>query len=265
MAPEGAAGQCGTGRRTGPAGTGRSGRSRPHSARETADGRLEPAHASDRHGRPDGPGRGAAGRQRPLRRVRPSLPGPAGTKRDLRGPPQRGRAPRLPRLRRGRRDRDRPDREEAALPRRARHARLLDRHGRLPVPLHVLPELGDRPGAAARPRPPGPPAPARAGRRRGDRPPRRRGRLHLRRADGLPRVRPRHGPARPRRRPAQPVHHRRLRDPRGGRPPGAASSTPRTSISRRSTTPSTAGCAAPDSPTSSRRSWRCAGRGSGSS
>ena len=49
--------------------------------------------------------------------------------------------------------RHRPDREEAALPRRSRGPRLLDRDGRLPVPLLVLPELGDRPGAAPGPRP----------------------------------------------------------------------------------------------------------------
>ena len=41
--------------------------------------------------------------------------------------------------------------------------RLLDRHRRLPVPLHVLPELGDRPGAAAGA---GPAGPARCRRRR---------------------------------------------------------------------------------------------------
>ena len=45
-------------------------------------------------------------------------------------------------------------------------------------------------------------------------------RLHVRRADGLPRVRPRHRPAGARCRAAQPVHHRRLRDARGGRPAG---------------------------------------------
>ena len=43
-------------------------------------------------------------------------------------------------------------------------------------------------------------------------------RVHLRRADGLPRVRAGHRPAGPCRGPAQPVHHRRVRDAGGDRP-----------------------------------------------
>ena len=117
--------------------------------------------------------------------------------------------------------RDRPDREEAALPRRARRPRLLDRDGRLPLPLHVLPELGDRPGAAARPRPADPLPPPVEGRRRGADGRRPRHRLHLRRAHGLPRVRPRHRARGPRGRAPERLRHRRLRDAGGDRPPAA--------------------------------------------
>ena len=59
------------------------------------------------------------------------------------------------------------------------------------------------------------------GRRRGADGGRARHRLHLRRADGLPRVRPRHGARGPRGRAAERLRDRRLRDPGGDRPPAA--------------------------------------------
>ena len=125
----------------------------------------------------------------------------------------------MPGLRGRRGGRPRPDREEAPVPRGSGLARLLDLHDRLPVPLRVLPELGDRPGPAARPGDSTAAHVARADRR--ERGARRRPihRLHLRRADRLPGVRARHRPARAAAGPAQPVHHGRLRHPRGRRPP----------------------------------------------
>ena len=128
---------------------------------------------------------------RAVGRLRPPLPRSAGPHRDLRRPrePRRdavatsyGAVAAAPR----------PDREEAAVPRRARIDGMVDRDARLPVPLHLLPELGGGPGAAARGSTSRCADVARGRRPRGARPRRRRGGLHVRRADGVPGVRARH-------------------------------------------------------------------------
>ena len=149
---------------THPAGTGAAGRPARDSAGSPCSCSTAPTSTRSPRSSPS-----PARRERPLRGVRPSLPGAARPRGDLR----RAREPRrdavVPGLRRGRRDRPRPDREEAAVPRGPGLARLLDRDRRLPVPLRLLPELGDRPGTAPRA---GHPAaarcrPSRSSRRRG--------------------------------------------------------------------------------------------------
>ena len=212
--PEGTGRCASAGRRLGP---------RPpthvHPARRRPPQRR-PVPTGRRRG-PCAPRRTPGGRQRPVQRVRDALPRPPRPNRHLRRPGEPRRGPLLHRLRSRGRRRDRPDREEAALPRRSRGPRLLDRDRRLPVPLLVLPELGDRPGAAPRPRPAdAQPSPVEGGGRGAERPGAR-DRLHLRRADRLPRVRPRHRARGSRGRPAQCLRDRRLRHARGDRPPAA--------------------------------------------
>ena len=196
-------------------------------------------------------------------RVCPPVPRPAGPPWHLRGAREPGRTARLHGVRCGRRGRARPDREEAAVPRRSGLARVQHRDGGLPVPLPLLPELGDRPGTPARTRAPQPSDDA------------------VRRSSAKPAARARHrSPTRTWSRrsssstPSTPAASRvrqafaTCSSPTATRRPRRStcwpeSSTRRTSTSRASMTRSTGGCAAGGSHTCSRRSWRCAGRGSG--
>ena len=81
--------------------------------------------------------------------------------------------------------------------------------------------------------------PADGGGRGGAGPRSRIGRVHVRRADDLPRVRSRHRPVRPGCRPAQPVHHRRLCHAGGDRParPGPRRGERRPEVVRRRVLP----------------------------
>ncbi len=207
-------------------------------------------------------GDGHARRRGPLRRVRASLPGPPGPGRHLRRPREPRRDARLHGVRRRRRRRrwTRSRRSRSSTSRPGTRAYSLATAG---CPFHCVfcqnweiaqgPRLGVRP-PARRLSPERVVDEALDGRCAVDR-------LHLRRADGLPRVRARHRPPGARRRPAQPVHHRRLRDAGGDRPPRHGPRRRQRGPEVRSTTRSTGGSAARDSSTSSRpsRAYRRAG------
>ena len=86
-------------------------------------------------------------RRRRLPPLRPPLRHQAGESRRLRRPREPGRAARDPRLRRGRRGPRRPHRKEAPLSFLSRIEGHVHRHAGLQLPLRLLPELADLPGA----------------------------------------------------------------------------------------------------------------------